>query len=80
MLPVATEITVHVQDGEVYLVGQRWPERAAVCQVLLQQCPELFILRYPFLAVRLANGRAVYRVETCERGQWAAVFLEGWVG
>jgi hypothetical protein len=67
-------------DGKVFLTDPAWPELTEIADALLHAAePEAMRLRYPYLLIRLANARAVYRVESCERGVWRGTLVEGWV-
>lgn len=75
-------LTAHVDDDSTWsvsFVGDRWPERALFSAQVLRQCPGPVALHYPWITLRVDNGHAVYRVDTCDRGLWTGTLVEGWV-
>lgn len=77
----AEPITMHAQYVEdrslVYLVGT-WPGVTAISAAFLRTADHDYVrLAYPFVMIRFENARAVYRVDTCDRGTWRATLVEG---
>jgi hypothetical protein len=65
----------------MFLDRPEWPPSARIAAGLVREAdPRFLTLRYPFLTIRVANGHAVYRVETCEHDIWTGILVEGQVG
>jgi hypothetical protein len=63
------------------VVTQPWPLRTALAQVRLM--PDALIRRHgilmgrwPYIRIRVRNGHAVYRIDTCDQGSFDAELVD----
>ena len=67
-----------ITDEVLVLDQGEWPPVAMFADTFVRQTdPQFITLRYPFLTIRVTNGHAVYRVDTCERHVWTGTLVEG---
>lgn len=63
-------------DDRVLLVGG-WPDLALITNEIVKSGDPRVVYRYPSLTFHLDNAHAVYRLDTCDRGIWIGVLVEG---
>jgi len=70
-----TPIKIHQTETGFRLASTAWPTILMVSDQVARTGTYVKF-SWPYLVLQVENGRAVYRVETCDRGAWMGALVE----
>lgn len=82
MIPFAAiEITRVGPNPRALIVHRPWPQTAEFLDSLVQLAHRshgVMAFHYPYFVLTCLNGRAMYRLSTCDHGLWHGHLMESW--
>lgn len=60
------------------LASTDWPHRICITEQMARTAPYVRF-SWPYLTIQVTNGRAVYKVGTCDLGVWRGILIESWL-